>query len=146
VDLVRIGYWLGPYDPGYPDVHEFVDPTWDARERTAVAEWLRAGESNPFIHQLGFSTCRFCGAVNGSDELTDGVYLWPEGLGHYVEKHEVRLTAPIVSYALQRQPIDRQNLAALKSFYEHQPRTSNRAAPISGAWWFRQRPDWRKEN
>jgi DNA-binding CsgD family transcriptional regulator len=144
VQLIRIGYWLGDHAPGYPDVHDFVDTEWDAEERRSVAEWLQAGESNPWIHYLGTSTCRFCGIENGSDELTDGVYQWPEGLWHYIEKHEVRLPAAIVKHALQQQPIDRQNLAALKSFRESQPRSSDRRLPISEAWWNRQGPDWRR--
>jgi len=35
--------------------------------------------------------CRFCGREIGFRELTDGRWVWPEGLGHYVEAHDVRL-------------------------------------------------------
>jgi hypothetical protein len=40
---------------------------------------------------MGYSECRLCGARNGSLELTDGVYVWPDGLSHYVRQHSVRL-------------------------------------------------------
>ena len=38
------------------------------------------------------SWCRFgCSLANGSAELTDGVFIWPEGLAHYVAEHSVAL-------------------------------------------------------
>ena len=44
---------------------------------------------------MGCSSCRFsCGVTEdrmGCRDLTDGVWAWPEGLAHYVEKHGVML-------------------------------------------------------
>jgi hypothetical protein len=40
---------------------------------------------------MGLSPCRFCGKHNGSLEYTDHVYIWPEGLAHYLTDHQVRL-------------------------------------------------------
>lgn len=37
----------------------------------------------------------------GSADLSDGTYLWPEGLAHYVEKHHVRLPAEFVKHVLE---------------------------------------------
>lgn len=39
--------------------------------------------------------------VMGSRELTDGVYVWPEGLVHYIEKHNVRLPRQFVEHVLR---------------------------------------------
>ena len=43
----------------------------------------------------GLSRCRFeCGISDqemGYRDLSDGVWIWPEGLAHYVEKHELPL-------------------------------------------------------
>lgn len=50
----------------------------------------------------GLSPCRFCGEHNGSKECTDGAYLWPEGLAHYIEAHEVRLPESFVRHAIAR--------------------------------------------
>jgi hypothetical protein len=36
----------------------------------------------------------------GRAELTDGVYVWPEGLAHYLEKHNVRLPKEFVQHVL----------------------------------------------
>jgi hypothetical protein len=96
VRLVRVGYWLGPQAVGWPDPGRFVDPLWDAEERQDVASYLRRGVFARAM--MGYSTCRFCGRRNGSVELSDGVYVWPEGLGHYVEEHDVRLPDEFVDH------------------------------------------------
>jgi hypothetical protein len=58
-------------------------------DRRVVASYLERGR---LVNQYrGLSQCRFCGQSNGSAELTDGLYCWPEGLAHYVNEHEVRL-------------------------------------------------------
>ena len=80
VDELRRHWELDP-ERQWPDVAEFVDPTWDPRERRMVADYLARGQRTPWMY-MGLSTCRFCGASNGSLEFTDGVYLWPEGLSH----------------------------------------------------------------
>lgn len=38
----------------------------------------------------------------GRGELTDGVYMWPEGLAHYLEKHNVRLPQEFVEHVLKQ--------------------------------------------
>jgi hypothetical protein len=94
--LLRIGYWLDESAPGWPDVRRFVDPTWDPSERERVRDHLARG----FVARayLGKSRCRLCGNEVGSLELSDGVFIWPEGLAHYVEVHDVRLPARFVEH------------------------------------------------
>jgi hypothetical protein len=140
VKLTCIGYWLGPYALGWPDVRDFVDPGWDLSERQAVGEWLQAGEL--FVAFLGYSECRFCGIRNGSVELTDGVYLWPAGLAHYLSDHDVRLPNRIVKHALQLKPVNRTRLTKVR-------RTESSTSPEQGigafvdvSWWLTQRADW----
>ncbi|MER5261929.1 hypothetical protein ABTZ99_07610 [Actinosynnema sp. NPDC002837] len=94
--LRLIGYWLGPEAPGWPDVRSFVDPSPDAALRDRVVAYLRGG--SVFVAAAGTSACRLCGRMNGSAELTDGVrFVWPEGLPHYVEAHNVRLPAEVTT-------------------------------------------------
>ncbi|GHH42120.1 hypothetical protein GCM10017774_37860 [Lentzea cavernae] len=51
-----------------------------------------------FVAFAGKSICRFCGRDNGSTELTDGVnFVWPDGLLHYVEDHNVRLPTEVTA-------------------------------------------------
>ena len=51
---------------------------------------------------LGFSPCRMCGRPNGAVEYTDGTYLWPQGLVHYLDDHDVRLPDEFVRHAIAR--------------------------------------------
>jgi len=43
-----------------------------------------------------------CACVNGSRDLTDGDYLWPEGLSHYVLAHGVRLPTEFAAHIERR--------------------------------------------
>jgi hypothetical protein len=78
---------------------ELVDTAWDDAERYVVASYLETGRV-PWI-QMGYSMSRFCGRENDCAELTDGTYLWPEGLSHYVREHSVRLPAQVVDHILE---------------------------------------------
>lgn len=51
---------------------------------------------------LGKSRCRLCGELVGSLELSDGVFVWPEGLVHYLDAHEVRLPQRFVTHVMAR--------------------------------------------
>jgi len=98
--LIRIGYWSSSDAPELPDPSTFVDPAWDPTERETVADYVRRG----FVARayLGKSSCRMCASAVGSLELSDGVYVWPEGLSHYVEAHDVRLPGPFVDHVRRR--------------------------------------------
>ena len=93
--LRAIGFWRDPkiVDHRYRHPIAFVDPEWDLAERRLVAHYLRSGERA--VAWMGFSWCRFdCGvdeAEMGAWDFCDGVWLWPEGLAHYVLEHAVRL-------------------------------------------------------
>lgn len=100
VKLTRIGYWHSEQEPQWPDPATMVDGTWDEREREQVADYLDAGIV-PWASP-GRSPCRLCGKPNGSSERTDFVFVWPEGLSHYVRNHAVRLPQPILDHILNR--------------------------------------------
>jgi hypothetical protein len=99
-----IGYWASCWSsvdgPDWPDPRDFIDVTWSDQERNLVASYLEQGDV-PWA-QAGLSTCRLCGKPNGSAELTDGVFLWPEGLAHYVRDHSVRLPDEVISHMTQQ--------------------------------------------
>lgn len=106
--LIIIGYWR--YEREHegapsayveatqelPSVTAFVDVHWDDAERELVARYLEQG----LIAWTwrGFSRCRLCGVANGTSDFTDGVYLWPEGLAHYVREHDVRLPVSVIRH------------------------------------------------
>jgi hypothetical protein len=131
--LTLIGYWLGDGAPDWPSVDSFVDTNWSTHERRAVNEWLESGVE---IRQFrGYSYCRLCRARNGSSEVSDGMFLWPIGLSHYVREHHVRLPGPVVARALQRPDVDRHRLEALDGDVE-----------VEMEWWRNQRPDWSSDS
>jgi hypothetical protein len=97
--LTVVGYWDGPEtDHSWPSPETLVDETWDAEERELVAAYLSTG----LVAQsyMGYSRCRFCGRQNGNLDLSDGVFVWPEGLSHYVSDHSVRLPERFVTHPL----------------------------------------------
>jgi hypothetical protein len=63
-----------------------------------VSRYLQSGRR--FRSYLGYSFCRFgCGVPDrnmGDSDLTDGVWVWPEGLAHYVVLHRVNLPATLI--------------------------------------------------
>lgn len=84
----------------YPNPAAWIDPSWDADDRDLCASWLRTGLVARAY--MGYSLCRFCAKRdNGALEMTDGVYQWPEGLGHYVEEHAVRLPQAFVEHVVR---------------------------------------------
>jgi len=87
----------------WPNVTWLVDPDWREDERRRVGDYLQRGTR--VNQQGGLSECRFCERHNGSAELTDGVYCWPEGLAHYVSEHDVRLPEEFVGHALSQPPV-----------------------------------------
>jgi hypothetical protein len=97
--LHRIGYWQERGAEHLPRPETLMDGATSggahSLERARVAALLRAGTS--VFGSVGYSTCRVCGLQNGRDELTDGTYVWPEGLAHYVEAHGVVLPVEVTS-------------------------------------------------
>lgn len=91
--LIKIGYWYSDQDPS-----AWIDRSWNEDERLATASYVLSGTA--IRHCMGFSTCRICGVRNGNAEFTDGTYVWPEGLYHYLDAHQVRLPPDFVGHAL----------------------------------------------
>jgi|GEM_PF-1699449 len=102
--MPRIGYWIESLDDD-----QFLAPQ-EVAEKLApdmvekVVSYLQAGK--PYEQYRGFSWCRFsCGCPSdqmGSAELTNGYWIWPEGLIHYVEAHRVDLPEAFLADALRK--------------------------------------------
>ena len=97
-----IGYWMNDLRQNLCLPQEFTGEM-PKGVRKRVAKYLRSGVYCRGFH--GFSWCRFfCGCVDevmGSAELTDGEWVWPVGLLHYVEAHAVTLPDEFIQRALQ---------------------------------------------
>lgn len=74
-----------------------VTEPWDGRE--GVIRHLKAGRVN--YSYDGWSECRLCGQANGSRDLTDGAWGWPEGFAHYVEDHGVKPSQEFIDHVLR---------------------------------------------
>lgn len=98
--LKALGYWRSSDDSQLPHPANLIDTTWDGEERALVVDYLDRGQISRRF--MGISRCRICNAQNGGDEKTDGVYIWPSGLAHYLEEHDVRLPHEFVVHALRR--------------------------------------------
>ena len=93
-----IGYWGDAQQSDLPHPSVFVDLSWDADEREAIAYYLGRGVLARAY--MGYSPCRLCDKRdNGNLEFSDGTYVWPQGLVHYVTEHGVRLPAEFVQHA-----------------------------------------------
>lgn len=103
-----IGYWIGSLkDDPYLPPQAFVGGM-EATEKELVTEYLDRGKV--YIRYRGYSWCRFnCGADDlemGSSLLTDGEWVWPQGLSHYVGCHDVRLPEDFINHVRQNQTND----------------------------------------
>jgi hypothetical protein len=102
--LQLVGYWPGFEYLFLAHPRRLVRPGWRAADRHRIVRYLRGAAT--LFDGLPGSYCRFgCFSVDGYDgcpqlggrDLTDGVWVWPEGLAHYVECHAVRLPDEFVA-------------------------------------------------
>jgi hypothetical protein len=105
VTLKLVGLWKDMHSiyprSRWPHPAGLVDRGWEAGRREKIVAYLRQGDDLGCV-QCGFSYCRFEGCEvsvfeMGNRDLTDGDWLWPEGLPHYVEAHGVRLPEAFVA-------------------------------------------------
>jgi hypothetical protein len=102
--LKAVGYWnhdgwplsdsppqgLVELTAGFPHPSRLVDAIGMAIPDERMLRYLRSGHRR--VSFLGFSYCRFgCEWIDGTSCVTDGTWVWPEGLVHYVEVHKVPL-------------------------------------------------------
>ena len=100
--LEVLGWWFSPFAPATLPRPQALVGGLEPAARAAVLGYLRAGKTLVTFPEASF--CRFdCGeTAMGSKDLTDGRYVWPEGLAHYVERHDVRLPEAFVAHVRER--------------------------------------------
>jgi hypothetical protein len=102
--LQAVGYWPNVEYVFLAHPRRLIRPGWRVADRTRIVRYLRNAAT--LFRGFAASYCRFgcfppdedgyCPEMGGRD-LTDGVWLWPEGLAHYVECHAVRLPDEFVA-------------------------------------------------
>jgi hypothetical protein len=112
--LKAIGFWIRDLrDESYPAPQELVGELPEERRRS-LTQYLESGAT--FEQYLGYAWCRFvCGAPTesgaapmntrvGTRDLTDGTWVWPEGLAHYVREHGIVLPEEFMEHAASGTP------------------------------------------
>ena len=102
-----LGFWADDNEEaGLPRPHDFVDTSWDPHIRTVVQIYL--DQSVPELLSVcgGHSPCRLCDrSTNGCAEHSDGLYLWPSGLTHYLSAHAVKPPQDFIDHVLAQRGV-----------------------------------------
>lgn len=128
--LIEVGFWADSRDPDdtRPSPAKMVDEQWGATvAASAVTLYVQSGYLESF--ELGYSYCRFgCGRdmFMGCCTMTDGKYVWPEGLAHYITVHNVRPPDAFVERAISNLGALRESQAAGRLCWDGERRGSLR--------------------
>lgn len=92
--LKLVGYWNETESSTrWIDPNWIVGFKWGRVEHEQVVRYLRAGVCAQ--EELGYSWCRVDRSIPdqemGCTDLTDGCWMWPEGLSIYVDKFSIEL-------------------------------------------------------
>lgn len=110
--LQMIGFWKDRIADAFPLPMELEAPQTLASG--LLADFLDAGVVAE--RWRGMAECRYeCEGYLGSTDLSDGVWLWPEGLAHYVRYHAVALPPSFVEHVLRRPAISQLRTESLGS-------------------------------
>lgn len=99
--LKTIGYWKSKHCKeyfNYPDPSTLMNHEYNQDIKKLLIKYLK--ECKPCNQYRGFSGCRICGTILGTHERTDGTYVWPDKLDHYVEEHNVMLPTEFINHAI----------------------------------------------
>lgn len=97
--LIRIGFWNNGVE--YEDYIWPQELVGEKHPNSAeICSYLSRGVKA--AAWMGYSYCRICGKTLGSHCLTDGFYIWPEKLEHYVSEHNVRLPEEFIEHACKK--------------------------------------------
>jgi hypothetical protein len=113
---ILVGYWC---DDGASEswIHprHLVDASWESEDRNRIVGYLRSVAVVAIA--MGYSHCRFRHGQpdeeTGCCELSDGTWVWPEGLWVYVDRYKVRLPDAFVAHMKERDFIPPTDVAPL---------------------------------
>jgi hypothetical protein len=135
--LTAVGFWIRDLrDESYPAPQELVG-VLPEEQRRSLTHYLASGAT--FEQYFGYAWCRFvCGESTqsgalglkdgpatrmdtrlGTRDLTDGTWVWPEGLAHYVREHGIVLPEEFMEHAASAPP----------------PRTPDPHEPVDKEFW-----------
>jgi hypothetical protein len=84
---------------GIPDIDSFIDKTWHPEDKSLIINYLKISP-NVVASSAMPTMCMLCGEMLGDPGsfFSDGYWLWPERLVHYIEKHNLRIPDEMVKY------------------------------------------------
>ncbi|GGJ51360.1 hypothetical protein [Deinococcus roseus] len=97
--------WFGLFKKDVPGLRltDYIDPDWDLELVYRVSEYLKKG----IIYIEATTEQRFICSMCKKDlgyngvMMTDGVFVWPHVLSHYVEFHKVRIPDNFLKHILE---------------------------------------------
>lgn len=95
---IPIGYWYSKYEPNLPFPKE-NSRQLSKSDKNILVKYLTYTNHKKICY-MGHSDCRICNKDNGTSDILDNKYIWPGGLSHYVETHDVELPNEFVKYCL----------------------------------------------
>lgn len=134
--LYMVGYWSDTLDsPSWIHPARLISPEWEVADRERIVSYLRGGMEH--MSCLGFATCRFPDGPHGREmgcrDLTDGFWVWPEGLWIYVSRYHVRLPDEFIAHirAVDFDPTPPEEKLAAAGYMARQndPRLAGRTLP-----------------
>ena len=103
-EYIAIGFWdTGNKESTYIHPRLIAGHAWTADEKRIILNYLRSGVR--INDQMGYSWCRLDPSIPhvkmGNAEITDGHWIWPEGLSVYVDIFDVELPREFTEHALR---------------------------------------------
>ncbi len=93
-----IGYWKSDNHPTFIDP-KYIMGTWREEKRASIIAYLQSGRI--FCDHLQLEQCIICKYETKRIDLTDGLWIWPSILVHYIQEHNI-LMPPDVEKELAR--------------------------------------------
>lgn len=107
--MILIGYWKNKHyyidnNEILPDPSTLIDvefwlnigKKYNGLTKSQIVEYLDSNIDCNYYR--GLSICRICDAGLSSYERHDGVYVWPDMLSHYIDKHDVILPDEFIQH------------------------------------------------
>ncbi len=95
----KVGFWFSPSETDLPKPKDFIDLNWDETEKQIVLNHINDRKLMRTAYR-GSSQCRICHCMNGSEDITDGTYVWPSGFAHYITEHGVKPPKDFIAHCL----------------------------------------------
>ncbi|MEK6833229.1 MAG: hypothetical protein AABY32_04225 [Nanoarchaeota archaeon] len=95
--LNRVGYWNGYYEKNnkYIWPQEIISKN-KIENKDKIVQYLSKGSDA--ICWRGFAGCRICDTLLGTRCLSDGTWIWPQRLEHYIIEHNIVLPEEFINY------------------------------------------------